>query len=430
MEFNETSTIEKVILVGISCEGGADYISRQDAEISLDELEALAMTCGSEVVGKLIQGRQGPDNAYYIGKGKIQELKELGEATEAHTVIFDDDLTGAQIRNIEEATGLKVIDRTMLILDIFATRAVSNEGKLQVELAQMKYRLPRLIGLGKALSRQGGGIGTRGPGESKLVSDRKHIRRRINALEDRLSQMEKSRELLRKSRHRNGIPTVAIVGYTNAGKSTLMNALCDSNCLAENKLFATLDTTTRRYTLPEGRDILMIDTVGFIRKLPHNIVEAFKSTLEEAMEADILVHLCDAGDPQLDDHIRVVDNLLTELHARDTDPILVFNKCDTLPEGFDPIVSFEYRHQHPIMVSAKTGEGLTELIDAITRRVNGDTREEWILIPWAQSGLENRIREEAIVLEAHSVNDGRLMKVRIENKYADRIVDYITEDRP
>ena len=430
MENTQANTIEKVILVGISCEGGADYVSRQEAEISLDELEALAKTCGSEIVGKLIQSRQGPDNAYYIGKGKIQELKELGEATEADTVIFDDDLTGAQIRNIEEAIDLKVIDRTMLILDIFATRAVSNEGKLQVELAQMKYRLPRLIGLGKALSRQGGGIGTRGPGESKLVSDRKHIKRRINALEERLSQMEKSRELLRKSRQRNGIPTVAIVGYTNAGKSTLMNSLCDSDCLAENKLFATLDTTTRRYTLPEGRDILMIDTVGFIRKLPHNIVEAFKSTLEEAMDADILIHLCDAGDPQLDDHIRVVDNLLTELKAKDTDPILVFNKCDTLPEGFDPIVSFEYRHRKPIMISAVTGEGIQDLMEALTTRVNGNSVVQWILIPWAQAGMESKIRDEALVLEDHNVEEGRLLRVRVEHKFADRIAPFVTEVRP
>ena len=294
----------------------------------------------------------------------------------------------------------------------------------------MKYRLPRLIGLGKALSRQGGGIGTRGPGESKLVSDRKHIKRRINALEERLSQMEKSRELLRKSRQRNGIPTVAIVGYTNAGKSTLMNSLCDSDCLAENKLFATLDTTTRRYTLPEGRDILMIDTVGFIRKLPHNIVEAFKSTLEEAMDADILIHLCDAGDPQLDDHIRVVDNLLTELKAKDTDPILVFNKCDTLPEGFDPIVSFEYRHRKPIMISAVTGEGIQDLMEALTTRVNGDSVVQWILIPWAQAGMESKIRDEALVLEDHNVEEGRLLRVRVEHKFADRIAPFVTEVRP
>lgn len=430
MDNNMSNTIERVILVGISCDGGADYISRQDAEVSLDELGALAETCGSEIVGRLIQARSGPDNAYYIGKGKIEELKELGEATEADTVIFDDDLTGAHIRNIEEATGLKVIDRTMLILDIFATRAVSNEGKLQVELAQMKYRLPRLIGLGKALSRQGGGIGTRGPGESKLVSDRKHIRRRITALEDKLKQMEKSRELLRKNRQRTGIPTVAIVGYTNAGKSTLMNNLCASDCLAENKLFATLDTTTRRYSLPEGREILMIDTVGFIRKLPHNIVEAFKSTLEEAMEADILIHLCDASDSQLDNHIRVVDNLLTELHARDTDPILVFNKCDTLADGEDPIVSYEYRHCRPIMISAVTGQGLKELTDAISDRVNNNTTREWVLIPWAQSGTENWIRENAVVLEAYNVEQGRLLNIRVENRFMDRISSIITEVRP
>ncbi|MBR2902017.1 MAG: GTPase HflX [Clostridia bacterium] len=430
MDNNVSNTIERVILVGISCDGGADYISRQDAQVSLDELGALAETCGSEIVGRLIQARSGPDNAYYIGKGKIEELKELGEATEADTVIFDDDLTGAHIRNIEEATGLKVIDRTMLILDIFATRAVSNEGKLQVELAQMKYRLPRLIGLGKALSRQGGGIGTRGPGESKLVSDRKHIHRRITALEAKLKQMEKSRELLRKNRQRTGIPTVAIVGYTNAGKSTLMNALCASDCLAENKLFATLDTTTRRYSLPEGREILMIDTVGFIRKLPHNIVEAFKSTLEEAMEADILIHLCDASDPQLDNHIRVVDNLLTELHARDTDPILVFNKCDTLADGEDPIVSYEYRHRRPIMISAVTGQGLKELTDALSDRVNNNTTREWVLIPWAQSGTENWIRENAVVLEAHNVEQGRLLNILVENRFMDRISSIITEVRP
>ena len=298
MELTETynDAPEVAVLVGID-------MGTYDAEVSIDELEELARTAGAVVSARVIQKRDKPDTATYIGSGRILEVKEYCENNDVDLLIFDCELSPSQQRNIENETNIRVIDRTMLILDIFAARARSGEGKIQVELAQLKYSLPRLGGKGKELSRLGGGIGTRGPGETKLESDRRHIRRRIQSLEEDLAEIAKRREQLRHRREKDGVETIAIIGYTNAGKSTLMNALTQAGVLAENKLFATLDPTSRALTLPDGREVMLIDTVGLIRRLPHHLVEAFKSTLEEAANATAILNVCDASDPHCGEHL-------------------------------------------------------------------------------------------------------------------------------
>ena len=296
-----------------------------DPESSLDELEELAKTAGAQVIARMTQKRDKPDNATYIGSGKLEELKSFCEDNEVDLLIFDAELSPSQTRNIEDETGVRVVDRTTLILDIFAGRAVSGEGKLQVELAQLKYSLPRLTGKGIQLSRLGGGIGTRGPGETKLESDRRHIRRRISTLEEQLEGLEKRRGNLRSRRAKDGIQTVAIVGYTNAGKSTLMNTLTEAGVLAEDKLFATLDPTSRGLDLPDGRRVMLIDTVGLIRRLPHHLVEAFKSTLEEAASATVILNVCDASSDECAEHLRVTADLLTELGCMNKPIISVMN---------------------------------------------------------------------------------------------------------
>lgn len=299
-----------------------------DAQASIDELEELAHTAGAEVLAKMVQKRDTPDAATFIGSGRIVEIKTFCRDHEADLLVFDSELTPSQQRNIEKLTDVRVIDRTMLILDIFAARARSSEGKLQVELAQLKYALPRLGGKGTELSRLGGGIGTRGPGESKLESDRRHIRRRIDALENQLEIVGRRRARLRERRNKNGVETVAIVGYTNAGKSTLMNTLTHAGVLAEDKLFATLDPTARALTLPDGRTVMLIDTVGLVRRLPHQLVEAFQSTLEEAASADVILNVCDASSPECAEHLEVTAKLLDELGCAGKPVVSVMNKCD------------------------------------------------------------------------------------------------------
>ncbi|MFY9379027.1 MAG: GTPase HflX, partial [Acutalibacteraceae bacterium] len=299
-----------------------------DAQVSIDELEELAKTAGAQVVAKVIQKRDKPDAAIYVGTGRLEEIRELGVANDADLLIFDAELSPSQQRNIEKYTDIRVVDRTTLILDIFAARAKSREGKLQVELAQLKYTLPRLSGKGIELSRLGGGIGTRGPGESKLESDRRHIRRRIDSLTQELKEVEKRRNDLRTRRVKDGVETVVIVGYTNAGKSTLMNQLTDAGVLAQDKLFATLDPTARALVLPSGRKVMLIDTVGLVKRLPHRLVEAFKSTLEEASMADVILNVCDASSVEFKEHLEVTERLLDDLGANGKPMISILNKCD------------------------------------------------------------------------------------------------------
>lgn len=348
--------IERVILVGVSLNDG------DDTEESLEELEELAKTAGAVTVGKVIQNREGYHPGTYIGKGKIEEVKTLAMQMEATGIVCDDELSPAQIKNLEDALSLKVIDRTVMILDIFASRASTKEGKIQVELAQLRYRSTRLIGLGNSLSRLGGGIGTRGPGEKKLEVDRRLIRDRISVLKRELEGVKQNREVLRTKRQKNAVPVVAIVGYTNAGKSTLLNTLTNANVLEEDKLFATLDPTTRNLELDSGQQILLTDTVGFIRKLPHHLIEAFKSTLEEAKYADIILHVVDASNPQVDKQMHIVYETLQQLGVKDKPVITAFNKQDRLEQ---PLLLKDLKADKTVKISAKYKEGLPELLEAI-----------------------------------------------------------------
>ncbi|AFK86675.1 MULTISPECIES: GTPase HflX [Thermoanaerobacterium] len=348
---------EKAVLVGV-------LIDDDDRE-SIEELEELANTAGAEVVGVMTQSRTNIDRTSYIGKGKLMELKEFIENNDVDVIIVNDELTGIQIKNIEDVTNVKVIDRTGLILDIFAKRAKSAEGMLQVELAQLKYRLPRLQGIGNDLSRLGGGIGTRGPGETKLETDRRHIKERIRAIEGKIDDLRRHRELLRERRRKNEIPVVAIIGYTNAGKSTLMNVLTNSSVYAEDKLFATLDPTARKLVLPSGREIVLIDTVGFIRKLPHDLVEAFKSTLEELKYADVLLHVIDISAKDVMHKIGVVESVLKDLDVIDKPKINVYNKSDLLDK-------IPENKGDNVYISAKERIGIDELLETIDRFTYSD----------------------------------------------------------
>lgn len=342
-----------------------------ECEASLDELERLAETAGAVVAARLVQSREKPDVRTVIGSGKVAELKTICSECGAELCIFDCEMSPSQIRNVEDEVGeVRVIDRSMLILDIFALHAATAEGKLQVELAQLKYTAPRLIGKGKQLSRLGGGIGTRGPGESKLESDKRHLARRVAALETELEAVENTRRTTRSARDRSGLPRVAIVGYTNAGKSTLLNRLTDAGILAEDKLFATLDPTTRKFTLPGGESVLLTDTVGFIRKLPHHLVKAFRSTLEEAALSDILLHIVDASDPEYPDEMKVTEELLAELGAGGKPMLIVYNKCDREADGVPAPALAPNGLNRAVCVSALTGQGVDEMVamlEAIVR---------------------------------------------------------------
>lgn len=363
-EENKNST---AVIVGVEL----PQMKPGECDTSLDELTRLAETAGAEVAARVIQAREHPDVRTVIGSGKISELKTICDECGAELCVFDCEMTPSQIRNVEDELGnVRVIDRSMLILDIFALHAATAEGKLQVELAQLKYTAPRLIGKGKQLSRLGGGIGTRGPGESKLESDKRHLARRIAALEAELETVENNRRVTRAARDRSGMPRVAIVGYTNAGKSTLLNRLTDAGILAEDKLFATLDPTTRKFTLPGGESILLTDTVGFIRKLPHHLVKAFRSTLEEAALADILLHIVDASDPEYLNEMRVTDDLLSELGAGDKPTLIVYNKCDCEAYEISAPTVLPGAQNRAVCISALTGRGMGELtacLEAIVR---------------------------------------------------------------
>lgn len=414
MEFYENSVEPEVaVLVGIDT---GEY----NAEVSMDELEELARTAGAVVAAKVLQKRDRPDSATYIGSGRLEEIKTFTEANDVDLLIFDGELTPSQQRNIEDETDIRVIDRTTLILDIFAARARSNEGKIQVELAQLKYALPRLGGKGASMSRLGGGIGTRGPGESKLESDRRHIRRRIQALQEELAEIAKRRENLRARREKDGVETVAIVGYTNAGKSTLMNALTDAGVLAENKLFATLDPTSRALTLPDGRSVMLIDTVGLVRRLPHQLVDAFRSTLEEAANATVILNLCDASDECCTEHLNVTMNLLAALGCADKPIISVLNKCDLCGGTFVLPAQGEF-----IMISAKTGEGLGNLLAKIQLSLPLTRKKAELLIPYSDGGLVNYIREEGVLIQEDYRADGIYIKAIVDVRFLEKHSDLI-----
>lgn len=382
-----------------------------DAERSIDELEELAKTAEAEVVAKVIQKRPAYDSATCIGSGRLEELAGECEALEAELIIFDCELTAVQVRNIEKILDIRVIDRTTLILDIFAQRALSREGKLQVELAQQRYRLPRLAGKGVQLSRLGGGIGTRGPGETKLETDKRHIRTRIAALEAEIKELEERRELHRKRRKKDNVIVGAIVGYTNVGKSTLLNALTDAGVLAENKLFATLDTTSRSLELPDGRSILLVDTVGLIRRLPHHLVDAFKSTLEEAASADIIIHIIDASADDAAEQAEVTRKLLAELGCEDIPQINVLNKCDKLPESANFACD-----ETTVRISAKEKQGFDELLDCIARNLPQTSKRMKLLIPYDKTAMIGSIRTDGKIFSEEYLPEGTLLDALVDNK--------------
>lgn len=391
-----------------------------DAEVSIRELAELASTAGAEVVGTIIQKKTSYDPATCMGSGRLEELKEQLGTLEAELVIFDHELTGVQIRNIEDILGVRIIDRTTLILDIFAQRARTKEGKLQVELAQQKYRLPRLTGMGTALSRLGGGIGTRGPGETKLESDKRHIRKRISCLEEELEELKKHRNFSRSRRKKDGVLCAAIVGYTNVGKSTLLNALTDAGVLAENKLFATLDITSRSIELPDGRSVMLIDTVGLIRRLPHNLVEAFKSTLEEAAAADVILNVQDLSSPERRQQAEVTEKLLDELGCCDIPKINVMNKSDA---AIDLDTVFE--DDSTVIVSALHHGGFDRLLDCIVKNLPETARRMKLLVPYDKSAFIGRIRLEGKVFSEEYTADGTEIDALVDIKLVKEAQQYL-----
>ena len=402
---HETEHIEeKVILAGIDT-GNPDQAQR-----SLDELAELAKTAGAEVAGRLIQARESAHPATYIGKGKLEELKDLIWETDATGIICDDELTSAQLGNLETELSCKIIDRTLLILDIFAARAVSGEGKIQVELAQLRYRASRLTGLGRSLSRLGGGIGTRGPGEKKLEMDRRLIRERISRLKRDLRDVEKHRELIRSQRRQSGMKVAALVGYTSAGKSSIENALTDAGILEDAMLFSTLDTTTRSLVLDNTQEILLTDTVGFIRKLPHHLVEAFKSTLEEAKYADIIIHVVDASNPQMDEQMCVVYDTLRQLGVENRPVVTLFNKQDRLEQ---PGRQRDFQADYSIPTSAKTGQGLEELKKALLEILRRDQIYIERLYDFSEAGKIQLIRSRGQLISEEYVPEGIKVKAYV-----------------
>jgi GTPase len=421
--FTNEDGVEKAILVGLETKSGKMINGKSEGERSLEELEELAQTAGVEVVRKILQKKSEKDTTFYIGRGKTGEIALLRQALNANVIIFDDELTGAQFRNIEEVVGVKVIDRTTLILDIFAQRARSKEGKLQVELAQLKYRLPRLIGLGNQLSRLGGGIGTRGPGEKKLEVDRRHIRKRVTFLEDELETISKRRGLMREGRRSNEVPSIALVGYTNAGKSTLMNSLCKSDVFAEDKLFATLDPTIRKLVLSDGREAILIDTVGFIRKLPHELIDAFKSTLEEAVFADILLHVVDSSSDEAQEQINVVNEILDGLKALNRPVVMVLNKIDIGDSSSRP--SIYGSDCKTIEVSALTGTGLEDLMRKITEVLPQNEEEIDLCAPYKEGWIIPFIHENGKILNEEFNENGVIIKAVMNKMKIEKIRNFV-----
>ena len=406
---------ERVILVGVN-EGGDEKEVRE----SLDELGELVKTAGAEPVAVLVQNREKIHLGTYIGKGKIEELRNAISLSQATGIVCDDELSPAQLKNLEQELETKVMDRTLIILDIFAGRAMTREGKIQVELAQLKYRASRLVGLRSSLSRLGGGIGTRGPGEKKLEIDRRLINDRISVLRREVEELKNHRSLAREKRSRNPIPVVAIVGYTNAGKSTLLNTLTDAGILAEDKLFATLDPTTRNYKLPGGQEVLLTDTVGFIRKLPHHLIDAFRSTLEEARYADLILHVVDSSSEQMDAHMDIVYETLKNLDVRDKQIITFFNKMDKLPENADRIFK-DLRADRTVCGSIKENQGLQELVDVLEKMISERSIYVEKVIPYAEAGKIQLIRQYGQLLGEEYSEGGIAIKAYIPGEMVGRI---------
>ena len=421
MEENfERKVQERAVLVGLN----ADCFTKEQTATDepLEELEALLETAGGFCTGKILQNRHTPDSHSFIGEGKAQEVKMLVEFTQSTMVVFDNELSRGNIRALEEIIGVTVLDRSALILDIFAQRAKTKEGRLQVELAQYKYLLPRLAGMGLSLSRQGGGIGTRGPGETKLESDRRHIRERINRLETELEQVRKVRAVQRERRMKNSVPVVAIVGYTNAGKSTLLNQLTGAGIPANNRLFDTLDTTSRVLTVSDNLDVILSDTVGFIAKLPHHLVNAFHATLEELEYADLLLHVIDASDPNREEHIEVVEKLIDKLAKPGTPVLKCYNKADLvsredLPTGDDVVA-----------ISAKQGRGMEQLLQTIERMLGHARHHVLLLLPYSMGGMVDSLHKNAKVNNVEYTGDGIEIDTILDDILYGRLRDYVKKE--
>lgn len=409
--------LEKVILVGVWTHGSA-----KDVERSMTELARLAETAGSQVLEALIQRRDAPDPATFIGSGKVKELQDVVRSTGADTIICDGDLAPSQLRQLEERLKVKVVDRTWLILDIFAQHARSREGKAQVTLAQMQYLLPRLRGWGEALSRQAGGIGTRGAGETKIELDRRRIRDSIAKIRRELKAMERTRDVKRQTRKRSGIPQVAIAGYTNAGKSSLLNRLTGAGVLVENALFATLDPTVRKTKLPSGREITLADTVGFVRHLPHQLIEAFRSTLEEVAQADLIVHVVDGSDDDPEGQIDAVREVFGEIDALKVHELIVVNKCDLA----DPVTLARLlqRERNAIVVSAKTGEGFELLLEAIDAALPGPNVEVRALVPYTRGDLVSRVLQDGVIFAREHRDEGTYVHAKVDDELAADLAEF------
>lgn len=416
METNEIKK-ERVIIAGVHT-GRLDYLLDTTDE-SIEELSGLCETAGAEVLGVVVQNKAQLESGTYMGEGKLLELSEMVANMDIDCVVFDDELSPVQLKNISDILNVKVLDRSMMILDIFAMRAKSGEGKLQVELAQLKYRLPRLRGMGTVMSRTGAGIGTRGPGETKLETDRRHIHKRISALEGELKEIKKHRDLLRNRRKKDNVITAALVGYTNAGKSSLLNMLTDAGVLAEDKLFATLDTTSRAITLSDNRTVLLIDTVGFIRKLPHHLVEAFKSTLEEAAMADVLIHVTDVSNPDYESHMKVVESVLKDIGAVGKPIINLYNKAD--------VIDGEIPSESGIFISAKTGEGTDNFLEVLADVCPGKKQKITVMIPYSEGGIVNNLHENQKVLEEEYCEMGTRITLLADSITYNSLREYLEE---
>ncbi|WP_334292128.1 GTPase HflX [Alkalithermobacter thermoalcaliphilus] len=422
--------LERALLVGLDITTINKRIDNIDIDSSMDELEELAKAAGAEVVGRVVQSRQAKDPAYYIGKGKAEEIKEHCDALDVDLVIFNDELSGAQMKNLEDIIDRQIVDRTALILDIFAQRALSKEGKLQVELAQLKYRLPRLYGMGKALSRTGAGIGTRGPGEQKLEIDKRHILNRISDIKRELKEVKKNRQVQRMQRLKSDIPIVALVGYTNAGKSTLTNELIkthkeytkEKEVFSKDMLFATLDVTLRKALLSNNREFLVVDTVGFVSKLPHDLIEAFKATLEEVKYADLILHVVDASNRNYDIQMDTTLNVLKELDVLDKDIITVFNKVDKLDYDINAM-----KDEDVVFISCKTGYNIDLLLDKIETKLMKNLYKVEMIIPYTNGEIFNLLKEKTVIDKFEYIEEGIYVKVSLDDKDYGRYRDYILE---
>ena len=418
-KFDE-KVIERAVLVGLN----ADCFTKEQTatDETIEELEALLETAGGVCTGKILQNRHTPDAHSFIGEGKAEEVRMLAEFTEATMVVFDNELSPGHIRALEEIMGIPVLDRSALILDIFAQRAKTKEGRLQVELAQYKYLLPRLSGMGKNLSRQGGGIGTRGPGETKLESDRRHIRERISRLEHELEQVRQVRGVQRERRQKNSVPVVAIVGYTNAGKSTLLNKLTDAGIPANNRLFDTLDTTSRQLKVSDNLEVILSDTVGFIAKLPHHLVDAFRATLEELEYADLLLHVIDSADPNREEHIQVVEKLIDKLAKPGTKTLRCYNKADLVSPEEIPI------GEDVVRISAKQGFGMDDLLKAIEKTLDQGRHHIIVTLPYSMGGMLDTLHSGAQVLNVDYTGEGIVVETIVDPILYGKLSQYITKE--